>query len=668
METKRSPKLVEVVDPVMTSGQASSRDPFKSQLRLGRIPVMTNQKSTRKWAQVLQEKGPATRTRAKHQGQEDLVASTDDDMPSTVLDDSEGRLAAFPTRKVEEGASTASQGSLHSEGQSQITRSLIEALITQMENIAAKDKSRKQPVPKQSEVEFSRRRNPSLSGDQVKSLVNNEVNEPYVVGSERGPGLPRDEPTRGHPGLYLPRSASIFNPFTNLKFAGVGDKMHPILFLKKFQQIANFEQIDKRSQLHYFEMCLTGSASIWWGTRCIDNVEEAIEAFRHKYWNTSQQLDLNHKLLIGRYGAIGDGSMSEYTARNFQDNSLLDNPLPEREFVAAIVAHFPREVERELRVSLVKTVPHLLEVLDEIEASRTRSQRCASARSGTREEKRSGSRTIEGYQRYNLPFRDQNKYMPRYGQPSIPAKPNQERNVDIPRREPWSRSQGNSQRLVSPPPYPTRKVTTTREDYVKRVMPQRDQGNTSRTRNVNFRSDARVAKTKVPTETISVTERREDEDVSTGRMTSDQRRNDEAEGTPMIAPISTKSSDSSSTEQKSMEEYVIKVPLQRDGKILLPITIVHENHHWSMKALVDTGATISIIAERELDGFSRFLEGNCHMKLPRGGFFPHDPNKKDSYERSFPLQNSLRLLQSESGDTNYVVQPTKSNNLPYGLW
>lgn len=74
--------------------------------------------------------------------------------------------------------------------------------------------------------------------------------------------------------------------------------------------------------------------------------------------------------------------MSDYVAKLCQENSFLDNPLPEKEFVTALTAHFPREVERELRVSLIRTVPQLIEVLDEIDTAQIRTQQRSRARKG----------------------------------------------------------------------------------------------------------------------------------------------------------------------------------------------------------------------------------------------------------------------------------------------
>lgn len=136
----------------------------------------------------------------------------------------------------------------------------------------------------------------------------------------------------------------------------------------------------------------------------VGDIEGALKAFKNKYWSTSQQLALTQRILLGRYVVQNDGTMSDYVAKCYQENNFLDNPMPEREFVTAMAAHFNNQIERELRVSLIRTVEQLLQVLDEIEASGQRVRQRAEVRSQG-EEARRGSRL----------FKDQRRSYPRPG-------------------------------------------------------------------------------------------------------------------------------------------------------------------------------------------------------------------------------------------------------------
>lgn len=90
---------------------------------------------------------------------------------------------------------------------------------------------------------------------------------------------------------------------------------------------------------------------------------------------------------------------------------------------------------------------------------------------------------------------------------------------------------------------------------------------------------------------------------------------------PTIAPLSAVSLNSSSFDQRVVEDFSIKIPIQRDGRILLPLRIIYGDLAWRVEALVDTGATVSIIAEHELERFSDLLMNEHGQVPPRGGFF-----------------------------------------------
>lgn len=89
----------------------------------------------------------------------------------------------------------------------------------------------------------------------------------------------------------------------------------------------------------------------------------------------------------------------------------------------------------------------------------------------------------------------------------------------------------------------------------------------------------------------------------------------------MVAPLIANSADNSSSDQQSLQDYPIRIPIRRDGRILLPLRILHDTFAWPVDALVDTGATISIINEQELESFSEILRNKYQQVTPRGGFF-----------------------------------------------
>lgn len=397
-----------------------------------------------------------------------------------------------------------------------------EKVSSASESVARGERIRSQPPSPEAEISFSRsERNLTREGVGCPSSGRNGVE----AGREETRGY-----ARSHPGLYLPKSASIFNPFANLRFTGVGDRLHPVLFLRKFQEIARFEELDSRTQLHYFEQCLTGTATMWWNTRTICSIEEAITAFKEKYWNTSQQLDLNHRILIGRYLESKDGSMSDYVARLCQENSFLDHSLPEREFVAALTAHFPRDVERELRVSLIRTTSQLMEVLDRIDSAKLRDQQRMKAR-------------------YNDSPSDRYSY--------------RARNIDrVSKRSDFPPVQGQrvkrwegGGRASSPPPQPKSFNVKSREDYVKKFPSRFDKRTSPGKRSVVFRNKDPVKETAKSSETVAVMETKVDLENLPSRKEPGDSLSERIPLPALVAPLSASSSLSSSDEQRSVEEY-----------------------------------------------------------------------------------------------------------------
>lgn len=135
----------------------------------------------------------------------------------------------------------------------------------------------------------------------------------------------------------------------------------------------------------------------------------------------------------------------------------------------------------------------------------------------------------------------------------------------------------------------------------------------------------------------------------------------------LVAPLSTVSSSSSSTERKSVEEYGVRLHLPRDGRMLLPISLAHGDHLWKVEVLVDTGATISIVAERELEWFSQILQDKHKMTPPRGGFFrmirirktnlsgPFQSKIAYAYNKAY-LELGIKLSEKETDDFPYCVR------------
>lgn len=50
----------------------------------------------------------------------------------------------------------------------------------------------------------------------------------------------------------LPKGGWLKNPFEELKFFGKNDAQNPKKFLRKFENISRYEEVEEREQLYYF--------------------------------------------------------------------------------------------------------------------------------------------------------------------------------------------------------------------------------------------------------------------------------------------------------------------------------------------------------------------------------------------------------------------------------
>lgn len=535
MDTKR-------VSPKREVTGSLSVDPFKSKIRLGRTPTMTGKTSNKtgkpEKVTVVLDKGPSAHTRVRQRAQPIGTTFTEDDVPSSVLDVS-GAESHTPVETVRKRRESRGTPTLSHSPEDTITKSVLQKLVIQIENLAGKmlakhssERSRRSGTSQ--DQSYSRRKDKSHSKSERETSLTEEEKTPRNRQTTRSQNQrPMEhQAMRRHPGLYLPRSASIFNPFNNLKFSGTGDRLHPVLFSRRFTQIAKFERVDAYSQLHYFAICLTGSATIWWSTLSASTIGEVLNALKDKYWSTSHQLDLSHRILIGKYDRQRDNSMSDYVAGYFQENSFLDHPLPEREFVMAMISHFPREIEQKLKVSLIKTVEQLSEALNQIEASDKRAQQRHSARQGNIDEReRDEVRTRETARTYQRP-------------------------EILPRREQGDKYRSNTGLTSSPPPVRKTAMPMQRQEYAKRASTKTQHETYQAKPVVRFRTDNRSKDSAKTRKTVSVTEHRDTQQTplekGTYRRHSVQDEVEEA----LVAPLSVVSSPSSSSEQRSVDDYV----------------------------------------------------------------------------------------------------------------
>lgn len=79
--------------------------------------------------------------------------------------------------------------------------------------------------------------------------------------------------------LRIPRSGWMKDPFEELRFYGETDKQNPVIFLRRFENVARYEGIQREQQLYDFKRVLKGAAKHWIEAINPSDIESAKKLF-----------------------------------------------------------------------------------------------------------------------------------------------------------------------------------------------------------------------------------------------------------------------------------------------------------------------------------------------------------------------------------------------------
>lgn len=218
--------------------------------------------------------------------------------------------------------------------------------------------------------------------------------------------------------IRLPRGGWLMDPFAEIKYKGREDGQNPIKFLRKFEKIAEYENIDYRDQLHYFKKCMKGNASNWIEVNDPDDIEEAKESFREYFCGDEQQARFRKNLYIGKYRSEKGETMAEYAMSLARQAKYLEPPMSDHEIIRCVKRYFGNEIAREIRPSTAKSIGELTSLLDDMEYEKKIIKQ--SRRQNTEENQLNARKTYDTRQRPKTAFRDNvprrfNEQYPRYG-------------------------------------------------------------------------------------------------------------------------------------------------------------------------------------------------------------------------------------------------------------
>jgi hypothetical protein len=171
-------------------------------------------------------------------------------------------------------------------------------------------------------------------------------------------------------GIRLPHGGWLKSPFDELRFNGKQDSMNPMRFLKRFESVAKYENIDETEQIYFFGKCLKDQASVWWELHDFINIRDAKDEFVAFYWSDDKQARFREKLYTGKYKTSKNIRMSDYALDLVKQAKLLQPPMTDRELIRCIKRHFDKEIAREIRATTARTISDLIELLEEIQDER----------------------------------------------------------------------------------------------------------------------------------------------------------------------------------------------------------------------------------------------------------------------------------------------------------
>lgn len=168
-------------------------------------------------------------------------------------------------------------------------------------------------------------------------------------------------------GIRLPRGGWIKSPFDEVKFTGKSEDMKPMRFLKKFNTIASYEDVDDADLLYFFGRSMRDQAAVWYELQDFSHINEAREKFTQHFWGENQQAKFREKLYMGKYKPNKAIRISDYALDLARKAKFLEPPMSDTEIIRCLKRHFDREISKEIKLATVRNIAELTSLLEEIQ-------------------------------------------------------------------------------------------------------------------------------------------------------------------------------------------------------------------------------------------------------------------------------------------------------------
>ncbi|CAH0385897.1 unnamed protein product [Bemisia tabaci] len=128
-------------------------------------------------------------------------------------------------------------------------------------------------------------------------------------------------------------------------FDGNLDNLHPRDFIKNLVTFFDYHNVHDSDRLDHMYRFLKGEAMIWFRARQhFSSFKDFEDEFFKFYWGPAEQSSIAASLYAGRYS--DKDKLASYFLKYMRDLQFLDEPISDSNIIAAVLTHFPRDVQQ----------------------------------------------------------------------------------------------------------------------------------------------------------------------------------------------------------------------------------------------------------------------------------------------------------------------------------
>lgn len=153
-------------------------------------------------------------------------------------------------------------------------------------------------------------------------------------------------------------------------YSGNDDQLNPKEFIAGVENFFSEAQASDRTRILEAGRLLTHKAATWYQAKSgtFVSFNDFKTRFLSYFWNETKQNKIRSRVFVPGQYRPEMGDMSDYFLNNLKKARFLDDPIPERTLLAAIISHFPSDVQWALTHCNARTEDLVIEKLLELDA------------------------------------------------------------------------------------------------------------------------------------------------------------------------------------------------------------------------------------------------------------------------------------------------------------